>query len=226
MASSLVNALWPRHVADTCSLVDRQQLMKKTVGGRGVGVSHSVETAHDMMHGGGTSAQRGVCKQAGWNFRSGQCKLAIQRRPGVSLELYRVATLIYLAHRLQKEMQLGVRGRIARRLKERDEYIVQHLLEVLNNALLLIHRIQPRNLQAQGEGVYNLIMLHVYLLMSKFARIVRGEVKIRAAALISSSVGRDEGSLNGHCDGAVVQSLQVGHRGFSVVHSCFLGHGT
>ena len=47
-------------------------------------------------------------------------------------------------------MQLRVRRRVAGGLKQRHEDVVQHLLEVLDDALLLVHGVQARDLRRQG----------------------------------------------------------------------------
>ena len=50
-------------------------------------------------------------------------------------------------------MQLRVAGRVFGDLEQRHEDVVQHLLEVLDDALLLVHRVQARDLRRGLAGV-------------------------------------------------------------------------
>ena len=51
-----------------------------------------------------------------------------------------------MPHLLQEQVQLRVGGGVLGDLEQGGEDVVQHLLERLDDALLLVHRVQPRDL--------------------------------------------------------------------------------
>jgi hypothetical protein len=52
---------------------------------------------------------------------------------------------------LQEQVQLRVGGGVLGDLEQGGEDVVQHLLERLDDALLLVHRVQPRDLEVTGS---------------------------------------------------------------------------